>query len=63
MALSAEQKRKARRKLAQKRGVSEGSITDSMIYSALSSSEITQADCGGSSYDSGYDGGSSSSCE
>lgn len=61
--LNSSQKRKARAKLARKKGVSESSITDTMIQSAISDGIISSSDYG-SGYDSGgssYDSGSSSS--
>lgn len=73
MALSSSQKRKAREKLAKKRGVSTSSITDADVFNAVDTgllsysdygSSSTSYDCGSSSYDSGsssssYDSGSS----
>lgn len=65
MALSSSQKRKAREKLARKRGVSTSQISDLEISNAVDSGFLTSADYGSSSScDSGsssYDSGSSSS--
>jgi hypothetical protein len=66
MALSESQKRKAREKLARKRGVSASSISETDISSALNVGYLSMSDCGpgydsGSSSSSSYDSGSSSS--
>jgi hypothetical protein len=64
MALSSSQKRKAREKLARKRGVSASSISDYDLTTAISNGIIAASDYSSSSYDSGsssYDSGSSSS--
>ena len=66
-ALSSSQRRKAREKLARKRGVSASSISDSDLTTAILNNVISTSDYGGSSsYDCGgssssYDSGSSSS--
>ena len=65
MTLSSSQKRKAREKLAKKRGVSTSSIGDYDITSAITNGILAASDYGSSSsYDCGsssYDSGSSSS--
>jgi hypothetical protein len=67
MALNSSQKRKAREKLAKKRGVSTSSITDAQIFEAVDTGLLSYGDYGSSStYDCGsssssYDSGSSSS--
>ncbi len=65
MALSSSQKRKAREKLARKRGVSTSSISDYDITSAITDGLLSSSDYGSSSYDCGssssHDSGSSSS--
>lgn len=67
MALSSSQKRKAREKLAKKRGVSASSISDADIFTAVDTGLLAWSDyASSSSYDSGsssssYDSGSSSS--
>ena len=62
--LTIAQKRRARKKLATKRGVSESSISDTDIKAALSASVITMSDCGSAGFFGGSDGGSSfSSCD
>jgi hypothetical protein len=58
MALSSSQKRKAREKLAKKRGVSTSSISDYDITTAITNGIISASDYGSSS---SYDCGSSSS--
>ena len=60
MALSSSQKRKAREKLARKRGVSASSISDYDLTTAISNGIIAASDYSCSSYDSGS---SSSSCD
>lgn len=61
MALSSSQKRKAREKLAKKRGVSPSRISDLEIFDAVDTGFLTTADYASSS---SYDCGSSpSSCD
>lgn len=56
--LSAEQKRRARQKIATRRDVAASSVTDADITAALSSGFISMSDCGGTSSSYGGDGGS-----
>lgn len=58
------QRKKARAKIAKQRGVSESTVTDQMIYTALSAGEVSYSDCGVSTggFDSGSSGGGGGDC-